>query len=277
MSRARRAPGNGVPAAGDAAPLGARQRRLCAGACRRSRRGARSAGARRARRSRARASSPSGRRACSRAASSSGSRSRAPGRCIRRCSSWTSRRRTSIPAATREIETVIKAFDAARNQDRDGHSQPRAGAPPGRRGHLSSTAGRVIERAPIDRFFAAPGDRRGRRIHERRAAMGLMLSRSARSLAARARSAQAQEQVHHRRLDHLDRAVGALQAPAADLREEDRHRGARRRGGHRSGARHRPARRRRRGVRARQAAGGEIHRRGPRREALRRHVQRLRR
>ena len=46
--------------------------------------------------------------------------------------------------------------------------------------------------------------------------------------------------------------------------------------GHRPGARHRPARRRRRGVRPRQAAGGEIRRRRLRREALPRHVQRLR-
>ena len=61
-------------------------------------------------------------------------------------------------------------------------------------------------------------------------------------------------QVHRRRVDDVDRAVGALRPPAADVHEEDRHRRQRRRARHRPGARHRPARRRRRRVRARPAA-----------------------
>ena len=57
---------------------------------------------------------------------------------------------------------------------------------------------------------------------------------------------------------------------------QDRHRREGHRAGHGPGARHRPPRRCRRGVRARQGAGGKVRRRGLRREALRRHVQRLR-
>ena len=56
-------------------------------------------------------------------------------------------------------------------------------------------------------------------------------------------------QVHHRRLDDLDRAVRPVRLPAADVQGEDRHRGARDGAGHRPGARDRPPRRRRRGVR----------------------------
>ena len=106
--------------------------------------------------------------------------------------------------------------------------------------------------------------------------MGLIRALSLLAACCSPAPAHAQEQVHHRGVDHLDRAVGPVRAPAAGLREGDRHRGARGRGRHRPGARHRPARRRRRAVRARQAARGEVRRRRLRREALRRHVQRLR-
>ena len=69
--------------------------------------------------------------------------------------------------------------------------------------------------------------------------------------AAAAAPARGAGEVHHRRVDDLDRAVGSLRPPPADLREGERHQGAGRRARHRAGARHGPARRRRRRVRAR--------------------------
>ena len=77
-------------------------------------------------------------------------------------------------------------------------------------------------------------------------------------------------------IHHLDAGFRPVRSHPAAVQGQDRHR---REGGlarHRPGARHRPARRCRRGVRPRQAAGGEIRRRRLRREALSGDVQRLR-
>ena len=93
---------------------------------------------------------------------------------------------------------------------------------------------------------------------------------------ARLRAERAGATVHHGRVDDLHRAVRAVQASAADLRAEDRHRGARRGARHGPGARPRAPRRRGRGLRAREISRRAILERGPRRAALSRHVQRLR-
>ncbi len=82
-------------------------------------------------------------------------------------------------------------------------------------------------------------------------------------------------QIDRRRLHHLDAGFRPVRPHPAAVQGEDRHRREGGVAGHRAGARHRPARRRRRRVRARQAAGGEIRRRRLRREALPGDVQRL--
>ena len=170
MERARGRAGHGVPAAGHAAPLGARERALRAQRRGRAGRGARGKGG--ARRSRPGATSRIGRRACFPAASSSASRWRAPGRCTPRCCSWTSPPPASIPTATREIEAVIRAFDARRNQDRDGDPQPRPGAAPGRRGDLPSPGPRRRAR-PGREILRAAGHRRRRRRSSKENCHGL--------------------------------------------------------------------------------------------------------
>ena len=77
-------------------------------------------------------------------------------------------------------------------------------------------------------------------------------------------------------VDHIDAGFRPVRPHPAAVQGQDRHRREGDLAGHRPGARHRPPRRRRRGVRARQAAGGEIRRRRLRREALSGDVQRLR-
>ena len=94
--------------------------------------------------------------------------------------------------------------------------------------------------------------------------------------ASRAAARRCRGSLDRRGIDHLDAGFRPVRLPAADLQGQDRHRGEGDRAGHRPGARHRAARRCRRGVRSRQGAGGKIPRRGVWREALRRHVQRLR-
>ena len=66
-----------------------------------------------------------------------------------------------------------------------------------------------------------------------------------------------------------------VRAHPAAVQGQDRHRREGRVAGHRPSARYRPARRRRRGLRPRQAAGGEVRRRRLRREAPSGDVQRL--
>ena len=71
------------------------------------------------------------------------------------------------------------------------------------------------------------------------------------------------------------RRIRPVRAHPAAVQGQDRHRREGRVAGHRPGARYRPARRRRRGLRPRQAAGGEVRRRRLRREAPSGDVQRL--
>ena len=137
--------------------------------------------------------------------------------------------------------------------------------------------GRLVERAPGRPLPETPGLARGRPISRRRVAM-VMTRTDIRRAAGRGscvRGAGAGP-LHHRRVDDVDRAVGTVRLHSADLREEDRDPGARRRAGHRPGARPRAARRRRRRVRPREGGRGEIPGRGPRRQAASRDVQRLR-
>ena len=81
------------------------------------------------------------------------------------------------PSATREIEAVISAFDAA------GTKIVMATHNLGQARRLGDEViylhqGRVVERAPVERFFAQPAIAGGGRVHQRRAAMGLIASTS---------------------------------------------------------------------------------------------------
>ena len=274
MERCRRAPapGDGVPAAGDAAALGVPERALRA---RRRRRGRR-----RASRHATRWPRSAWRHVAHRPARvlSGGEQQR-----LALARAWALHPEVLFldeptasldPTATREIEAVIRAFDAA------GTKIVMATHNLGQARRLGDEViylhqGRMVERAPVETFFVAAGHAGGGCVHQRRAAMGLMraLFLFAAVPFVRSRCAAA---LHHRRLDHLDRAVGPVQAPAADLREEDRHPGARSGAGHRPGARHGTARRRRRSVRPCAPARGEVRRRRLRRAPPRGDVQRLR-
>ena len=172
-SDAGAAAGDGVPAAGHAAPLRARQHRIRAEARRRRTRG--SASCARAtcwKRSGLRARCGSARaRALGRRAAAARARTRVGARARRSCFS-TSRRRISIPASTREVESIIGQIRASgtkivmtthnlgqarRLGGRDPVSQPG----PARR----ADAGRAI--------FQPTRVGRSRRVHPRRVAMEL--------------------------------------------------------------------------------------------------------
>ena len=277
------APRHRVPAAGDAAPLRRRQLAyaLAAAGVARAERAARvdellDAG-------RPRATSPTGRRGGSPAASSSGWRSRARWRATRRCCSSTSRPRASIRPPPRRSRIVIRAVARARHQGRDVDPRSRPGARGSRARSCSCTAAASIERATPRCSSPRREPPEARALPRRRAAGDLernkernttMLDR--RSLARRSpprsrvlapRRALGAGQVDRRRLDHLDAGFRPVRPHPAAVQGEDRHRREGGGAGHRPGARHRPARRCRRRVRACQAAGGEIRRRGLRREA----------
>ena len=136
-ARLRRAPGHGLPAAGAAAALGRRQRRLraCASAACRA-----PSGGERARAALAQVGlAPSrrrGRRACSRAASSSAWRSPAPGRSSPRCCSSTSRPPTSTRPRPGRSRRLIDGLHERRRQDRHDHPRSGPGAAPRRRGRV---------------------------------------------------------------------------------------------------------------------------------------------
>ena len=198
------------------------------------------------------------------------------------------------PAATKAIEDVIRAV-AARGikvvmSTHDlGEAKRLAGE------IVLMHRGRVIESGPADAFFAAPQTRGGPPIHRRRAcSFDRLHSRATRNekenmmptrrslfvLAAdhrraRRRAGACAGQVDRRRLHHVDAGLRPVRPYPAAVQGQDRHRREGGGAGHRPGARHRPARRCRRGVRARQAAGGEIRRRRRRRETLPGDVQRL--
>ena len=104
-----------------------------------------------------------------------------------------------------------------RHQDRDVDPQPRSGAAPGRRGDLPAPGARRRARAGRA-FLPAAGLGRGRRLRQRRACHGPDAGRfSPHCFALFLRAGAAA--LHHRRLDHLDRAIRPVQAPAAGLRE----------------------------------------------------------
>ncbi len=182
------------------------------------------------------------------------------------------------PAATREIEAAIDAIHASGTKIvMATHNLGQARRLGDEVVFLQPGARRARARGCV---FRSARDTRSRGLHQRRIAVVIgrrtfVAAGAALSDRAGAAGRRAGE-VHHRRVDHLDRAVRPVQAPAADLREEDRHPGARGRAGHRPGARHGAPRRCGRGVRARQARRGEIRRRRLRREAHRGDVQRLR-
>ena len=95
------------------------------------------------------------RRACCPAASSSGSRWRACGRCVRRSSSSTSRRRASIRARRTRSRSIIRALHAAGTKIvMVTHNLGQAH----RLGDeiLFLHQGRLVERAPADRFLKHP-------------------------------------------------------------------------------------------------------------------------
>jgi tungstate transport system ATP-binding protein len=103
--------------------------------------------------------------ACYPAASSSGWRLRASGRCIPRCCSSTSPRRTWIPGATHEIEKIIASLHAAGTKIvMVTHNLGQAH----RLGDeiLFMHGGRLLERAPADRFLKSPASDEAARFLE---------------------------------------------------------------------------------------------------------------
>ena len=155
------------------------------------------------------------------------------------------------PSATREIEAIIRAFDAAGHQDRHVDAQPRPGAAPGRRGDLPAPGAR--RRARAGRAILQRNPPRPRPPRSSKENCHGSDSRALVAIAAAFRlPVHAQQRFITVASTTSTEQSRPLQAPAADLREEDRHPGARGGARHRAGARHGPARRRRRGLRARQ-------------------------
>ncbi len=149
-SGGRPAAGHGFSAAGDAASLRARQRRLRAEDRRDTGPGTHAARARSAGARGPCASRPTVRRACCPAASSSGSRSRARGRSRRKCCFWTS----PPPISTRRHAGGgghHRPDPRGRHEDRDDHAQPRPGEAAGGRDPVSQpgAAGRACARRAI--------------------------------------------------------------------------------------------------------------------------------
>ena len=109
------------------------------------------------------------------------------------------------------------------------HAQPRAGASASPTRSCSCTRGRVAERAPRERFFTQPATAEAPRSSKENChgPETPLIRRSPRCAAlVAAVAARSAGEVHHRRVDDVDRAVGPVRPHPAGLQEEDRHQGA---------------------------------------------------
>ena len=181
------------------------------------------------------------------------------------------------PGSTKAVEDVIRAVSAPRHQDRDGDPRSRRGAPPWRRGRSVASRPPRREAAPRPTFFDAPRTRGGAPVHRwgvARLIRRLLLALRRLSASSCRRRRSTNSIVVASTTSTQDSGLFGYLLPLFKAKTGIDVKVVARR--HRPGARHRPARRRRRGVRARQVRGGEVPRRGRRREALPGDVQRLR-
>ena len=156
------------------------------------------------------------------------------------------------PASTLADRGADRARPRRRHQDRPGHPRSRPGAPPRRRGRVPASrprrgadpgrpllrrSRRAARAGPISPARSSSRTEQGGSIHVCAACSWHRCS----PWRCRWAPAAAERQVHHRPVDHLDRAVGPVRPPPAAVRGQDRHRGARGRGRHRPGDQERPA------------------------------------